>query len=63
MKKFLLFTLIVVLAICGLEKHHLKKAILHPAEALKSLNFTKIVSKWGDIMLHRETEQIEEVIL
>jgi len=55
MKKTLVLFLIVTIAFCGSEKLHLKKAILHPAETLKNLNFTKIINKWGDIRLHRET--------
>jgi hypothetical protein len=55
MKKTLVLFLIVAIVICGVEKLHLKKAILHPTETLKNLDFTKIISKWGDIRLHRET--------
>lgn len=58
MKKFIVFLLILAVALCAVDKHHLKKAILHPAETLKSLNFTKIVNKWGEIKLHRETEDM-----
>ena len=47
MKKIVLFTLIVVLALSSLDKLHLKKAILHPAETLSNLNFSKIINKWG----------------
>lgn len=56
MKKIVLFTFILVLALSSLDKLHLKKAILHPAETLRSLNFSKIINKWGEIMLHRETD-------
>jgi len=55
MQKTFVLLLIVAIVICGVEKLHLKKAILHPAETLKNLNFTKIINKWGDIRLHRET--------
>ncbi len=62
MKKIVIFAFIIVLALCGLDRSHLKKAILHPAETIRNLNFSKIINKWGEIMLHRETETAEEVV-
>ena len=47
MKKILLFAFVLVLALSGLDRLHLKKAILHPAEVLHNLNFSKIINKWG----------------
>lgn len=63
MKKILPFLLLVCLAFASLQKPHLKKAIPHPAEALQKINFNKVINKWGEIFLHRQTEQAEEVVL
>lgn len=53
MKKIIAFILLLAVIYTLPGNLHLKKAIQNPLKALQNLNFTKIVSKWGDIKLHR----------
>jgi len=53
MKSAIAFLLLLAVIFAFPDSFHLKKAIQHPLKALENLNFTKIVSKWGDIKLHR----------
>lgn len=53
MKLAVAFLLLLAVISTFPDNLHLKKAIQHPLKALENLNFTKIVSKWGDIKLHR----------
>lgn len=62
MNKAIAFLLLLAVIFALPDRLHLKKALERPLEALQSLNFTRIVNKWGDIKLHRETEDAEEVI-